>query len=289
MHRRPPARTSSRSIPVATQHRDLLPDDALEAGQRHRLGLHVRQGHYGGRDPYRRHRPGAQRHRDRQGRLPEGLSGCGAWRSSAPTRHAYGPTGLAVRRAVAADRQPTSRGTVVVIHGGFWRAQYGLSLGRPLAADLVARGYTAWNIEYRRVGNGGGWPATLSDVAAAIDAAVRPGQLDVDSGGRGRGRALRRRAAGGLGGRTGPASRTERSGSSPRVPTAWRGLAGGGARSGAPPPTTGVGGRAVLDLLGGSPTRYRCATPSRIRRRPSRWTFPCCASTRRPTPTCRTP
>src|ERR1700727_1749418 len=26
-------------------------------------------------------------------------------------------------------------GTVVVIHGGFWRARYDLSLGRPLASD----------------------------------------------------------------------------------------------------------------------------------------------------------
>ena len=30
-----------------------------------------------------------------------------------------------------------SRGVVVVIHGGFWRAQYDLSLGRPLAASLA--------------------------------------------------------------------------------------------------------------------------------------------------------
>ena len=41
----------------------------------------------------------------------------------------------------------------------------------PLAADLVARGWAAWNVEYRRVGlrAGGGWPATFDDVAAAID------------------------------------------------------------------------------------------------------------------------
>ncbi len=62
-----------------------------------------------------------------------------------------------------------ARGTVVIIHGGFWRARYDLSLGRPLAADLAARGYTAWNLEYRRAGAGGGWPATFQDVAAGID------------------------------------------------------------------------------------------------------------------------
>jgi acetyl esterase/lipase len=69
-------------------------------------------------------------------------------------------------------------GTVVVIHGGFWRARYAAPLGRPLAADLAAHGFTAWNIEYRRVGNGGGWPETLSDVAAAIDHLA---EMDVDS------------------------------------------------------------------------------------------------------------
>jgi acetyl esterase/lipase len=59
---------------------------------------------------------------------------------------------------------------VVLIHGGFWRAAYGLELMEPLANDLVSRGYAAWNIEYRRVGQtGGGWPGTLEDVAAAID------------------------------------------------------------------------------------------------------------------------
>lgn len=69
-------------------------------------------------------------------------------------------------------------GTVVVVHGGFWRAAYDLSLGRPLAADLVARGYTVWNLEYRRVGIGGGWPTTFADIAAGIDHLA---DLDVDT------------------------------------------------------------------------------------------------------------
>jgi acetyl esterase/lipase len=60
-------------------------------------------------------------------------------------------------------------GTVVIIHGGFWRARYDLSLGQPLAADLAARGYAAWNLEYRRALAGGGWPGTFEDVAAGID------------------------------------------------------------------------------------------------------------------------
>ncbi|MGI8695788.1 MAG: alpha/beta fold hydrolase [Mycobacteriales bacterium] len=64
---------------------------------------------------------------------------------------------------------PGPHPVTVVIHGGFWRAAYARSLGTPLAADLAAHGIAAWNIEYRRVGAGGGWPATLHDVAAAVD------------------------------------------------------------------------------------------------------------------------
>ena len=69
------------------------------------------------------------------------------------------------------DAEPS--GVVVVIHGGFWKAAYDLELGRPLAADLVERGWAALNIEYRRVGppgsgGGGGVPQTLDDVRAAV-------------------------------------------------------------------------------------------------------------------------
>lgn len=61
------------------------------------------------------------------------------------------------------------RGVVVVIHGGYWRSTYGADLGEPLAQDLARRGYACWNLEYRRAGNGGGWPETFDDVAAGID------------------------------------------------------------------------------------------------------------------------
>ena len=41
----------------------------------------------------------------------------------------------------------------------------------PLCRDLAARGWAAWNLEYRRLGRlgGGGWPATFDDVAAGVD------------------------------------------------------------------------------------------------------------------------
>jgi dipeptidyl aminopeptidase/acylaminoacyl peptidase len=58
----------------------------------------------------------------------------------------------------------------VLVHGGFWRQRYGLELEGGIARDLVGRGWAVWNIEYRRLGDGGGWPATLEDVRAAIGA-----------------------------------------------------------------------------------------------------------------------
>ena len=62
------------------------------------------------------------------------------------------------------------RGVVVVLHGGFWKAAYGAELGRPLAARLAERGWASWNVEYRRVGAGGGFPMTFDDVHTAIEA-----------------------------------------------------------------------------------------------------------------------
>jgi acetyl esterase/lipase len=64
---------------------------------------------------------------------------------------------------------PGPHPVMVVIHGGAWANRYGRIVMRPLAADLVRRGWAAWNIEYRRLGGGGGWPETFDDVAAAID------------------------------------------------------------------------------------------------------------------------
>jgi acetyl esterase/lipase len=58
---------------------------------------------------------------------------------------------------------------IVSIHGGSWRKRYGRAVMRAVVAELVARGWAVWNIEYRRVGNGGGFPQTFADVAAAID------------------------------------------------------------------------------------------------------------------------
>ncbi len=90
-----------------------------------------------------------------------------------PARHAYG-TGPS---QVADLHVPAGSGpfpVAVLLHGGYWNTRYGKLIMRPLAGDLVRRGWAAWNVEYRRLGpgsgGGGGWPATFDDVAAGIDA-----------------------------------------------------------------------------------------------------------------------
>ncbi len=57
--------------------------------------------------------------------------------------------------------------TVVLVHGGYWRSSYDLSLQDAVAADLAARGSLVWNVDYRPSDQP--WPATLTDVAAAYD------------------------------------------------------------------------------------------------------------------------
>jgi acetyl esterase/lipase len=76
------------------------------------------------------------------------------------------------------ERDP--RGIVVVIHGGFWKAEYGIEYARPLVPSLVRAGWAVWAIEYRRVGNGGGTPQTFDDVSRAIDT-LRHQDLDLST------------------------------------------------------------------------------------------------------------
>jgi acetyl esterase/lipase len=86
-----------------------------------------------------------------------------------PLRLKYGPEQLQYGDLYVPN-SPGPHPTVILIHGGYWRARYGLDLMNSLAEDLAQRGYAAWNIEYRRVGDpGGGWPGTLLDVALATD------------------------------------------------------------------------------------------------------------------------
>lgn len=59
---------------------------------------------------------------------------------------------------------------LLLIHGGFWKAEYDRAHLAPMAASLSDAGYAVVVPEYRRVGQpGGGWPGTLADVALCCE------------------------------------------------------------------------------------------------------------------------
>jgi acetyl esterase/lipase len=85
-----------------------------------------------------------------------------------PERHFYGsdPSQFADLHLPTGPRRI---GAVVVLHGGFWGSSYGSDNLYAVSVDLARRGWVTWNVEYRRIGIGGGYPTTLLDVASAID------------------------------------------------------------------------------------------------------------------------
>ncbi len=95
--------------------------------------------------------------------------------------HRYGPH-ASQRADLYQPAGPGPHPVMVLIHGGSWQKRYGKVFTRGLAGDLRRRGFAVWNIEYRRVGGGGGWPNTFADVAAAIDhlAALEEERLDLN-------------------------------------------------------------------------------------------------------------
>ena len=63
---------------------------------------------------------------------------------------------------------------LLMLHGGCWRAQYGIAPMGQLARAIAERGIAVWSLEYRRLGDGlpgggGGWPNTFLDVAHGTD------------------------------------------------------------------------------------------------------------------------
>ena len=74
---------------------------------------------------------------------------------------------------------PAAR-VLMLLHGGFWRMPYDRHECAPIARDLQERGFTVWNVEYRRVGvPGGGWPGTAEDVLAAAEFIMRSVHSDL--------------------------------------------------------------------------------------------------------------
>jgi acetyl esterase/lipase len=68
--------------------------------------------------------------------------------------------------------------TVLVVHGGFWRAAYDRAHAEPEAQSFADAGYTVAVAEYRRVGMpGGGVPRTHDDVRALVTAVLSDPEL----------------------------------------------------------------------------------------------------------------
>lgn len=60
------------------------------------------------------------------------------------------------------------KGTIVLVHGGFWRKSYDLHLMDPLVDYFLQNDWAVANVEYRRADCGGDWPTILHDVEAAV-------------------------------------------------------------------------------------------------------------------------
>jgi acetyl esterase/lipase len=57
---------------------------------------------------------------------------------------------------------------LVLLHGGFWKAEWDRRHTRPMARALADLGWLVATPEYRRVRGGGGWPTTGEDVHLAV-------------------------------------------------------------------------------------------------------------------------
>jgi acetyl esterase/lipase len=78
---------------------------------------------------------------------------------------AYGDDPAQYGELTLPDGEP--RGIAVLVHGGFWKPEYGIEYATPMVPSLVDAGWATWAIEYRR---GTGAADTLADVRAAVDA-----------------------------------------------------------------------------------------------------------------------
>ena len=171
-------------------------------------------------------------------------------------REAYGPHERHVGDWWVPDTGAPSLPTVVLVHGGFWRPKWDLSLEDDVAADLAARGFLVWNVDYRPSSDP--WPATLTDVAAAHDHLRTNARADLAR------TAVVGHSAGGhlalwLASRTRlPAGAP---GAAPRVPPPALAVAQAPVADLAEAARLGLGSGAVAALLGGEPAP--CPTGSR--------------------------
>jgi len=198
-----------------------------------------------------------------------GLTGCG-FGSDPPEasvrRSAYGPDPSQYGELYLPGRIPLA--TVVVLHGGYWADGFGAEAMRPMCQALQADGYAVWNLEYRRIGGGGGWPATFSDAAAGIDHLNTFDTVDA---------AVVRVVGHSAGGQLAvwAASRRDTTPGGPSAVTVTRCVSLAGVLDLTTASSQGLGGGNVDRLMGGTPRRCQTTTPSATRRcwcrRAARW------------------
>src|SRR5262245_56980578 len=97
----------------------------------------------------------------------------------AETTRAYGPDPAQVYDVLLPAPGTTHlRATVLVVHGGFWRAEYDRAHAMPEALAFAEAGFHVALGEYRRTGMpGGGVPGTLDDLRALVGAVARDPEL----------------------------------------------------------------------------------------------------------------
>ncbi len=151
------------------------------------------------------------------------------------------------------------RATVVVLHGGFWLAGFVAAAMRPMCRALRAEGFAVWNLEYRRVYGGGGWPATFLDVAAGVDHVGTFDAVDADDV-----RVVGHSAGGQLA--VWAASRRDATPGGASAVTITRCVSLAGVLDLSTAAAQGLGSGNVDELMGGGPTdvpeRYREADPT---------------------------
>lgn len=90
----------------------------------------------------------------------------------ATTRYAYGDDAEQFVDLYLPQNPPADSAgypVLILLHGGCWGSQYSLTQLGQFSQHFGDLGIAVWSVEYRRIGNGGGWPKTFLDVATGAD------------------------------------------------------------------------------------------------------------------------
>lgn len=99
-----------------------------------------------------------------------------------PERVAYGTDPSQFVDVYEPEHPRSGGGVVVSIHGGYWRARWGLDLNDPICRHLARAGWSVVNIEYRRIVDDDRpsiWDEMADDVLSAASVAVSADAVDI--------------------------------------------------------------------------------------------------------------